>query len=530
VHKLTLDEGSRLTIPDVLHEIIDQSRRNADLPAVKDLDRELSYAELVDEAARLGTVLTGHGVVEGDRVVLLLPNSVDFVVTALACLWIGAAFVPLSINDPEARLAMIVADCAPALVMSSDARGGDPPPRASLVGTPLVSISALRDGAAVLATPIEALPRVAYVIYTSGTTGTPKGVQIGNVAFGAAVDATSNALGLDRATRTLCVSPFHFDGSFGTLFPTLFSGGAVVMRPRDALLFPRTFFNAVASEGITYTGFSPSYLRLLLANPQITKIGDSQLDVIALGGEASSVADIELLWASAPKIRVFNRYGPTEATIAVTHVLITPELIADGTVPVGQPHPGVSFHLVSSEGDIIEGSGQVGELYIGGVQLMDGYLGSPDLSDEVLRDDVVSGVTVYRTGDLVYRDDHGNYVYVDRADRVIKRSGVRISLIELSQTVRQLPGVAAATCVTFDDDGELGIVAFAVTNQAVSALELRRAANEQLPDNMMPNRIELVDVLPLTPSGKLDERLLLSEAGLRPPHLEGSTDAHSPSS
>jgi D-alanine--poly(phosphoribitol) ligase subunit 1 len=134
----------------------------------------------------------------------------------------------------------------------------------------------------------------------------------------------------------------------------------------------------------------------------------------------------------------------------------------------------------------------------------------------VLRTDVVPGELVYRTGDLVYRDGNGRYVYVDRADRVIKRSGVRISLVELSEAMRSLANVSAAACVTFDHDGELGIVAFVVTEGPVTALELQQAARERLPDTMLPNRVELVDELPLTASSKLDERLLLSEAGLLP--------------
>ena len=132
------------------------------------------------------------------------------------------------------------------------------------------------------------------------------------------------ALDLGRRHRTLCVSPFYFDGSFATLFPTLFSGGAVVIRP-FSLLFSRTFFNTVLKESITYTGFSPSFLRLLLASPQLPKLADSSLDVIALGGEASSIADLRALWSVAPNIRIFNRYGPTETTIVVTHQHVTPE-------------------------------------------------------------------------------------------------------------------------------------------------------------------------------------------------------------
>jgi D-alanine--poly(phosphoribitol) ligase subunit 1 len=496
----------------VLQAIIQQARTGPDLPAVKDLDCELSYGQLQEEVARVATGLAVRGVVEGDRVALLLPNSVEFVVTALACLWIGAVFVPLAVTDPDSRLATIVADCAPSLVVR--AGGGDDVP--ALGQVPLAPISWLRNETTAPLARVADSPRIAYAIYTSGTTGTPKGVLIGSEAFRVAVEATSDALGLDRNTRTLCVSPFYFDGSFGTLFPTLFAGGSVVIRPREALLFPRTFFNAVAKEGISYTGFSPSYLRLLLASPQMAKLRDSTLDVVALGGEASSIADIRDLWAAAPNIRVFNRYGPTETTIAVTHVQLSPELLADGTVPMGEPHRGTSFHLVDERHRVIAGTGRIGELYIGGQQLMDGYWGAQDLTDGVLRSDVVPGMTVYRTGDLVYRDEAGRYVYVDRADRVIKRSGVRISLVELGEAMRSVDGASAAACVLFDNGGELGIVAFVVTDRPVSALELHQAARERLPDTMLPNRIEVVASLPLTNSSKLDERLLLSGAGLLP--------------
>jgi acyl-coenzyme A synthetase/AMP-(fatty) acid ligase len=144
---------------------------------------------------------------------------------------------------------------------------------------------------------------------------------------------------------------------------------------------------------------------------------------------------------------------------------------------------------------------------------MTGYWGAPELTAQVLRSDVVPGTTVYRTGDLMFRDGRGNYVYVDRVDRVIKRSGVRISLLEIGEAMRQLPAVSSAACTLFDNEGQLGIVAFVVADGA-NALDLRRAAGLALPDTMLPDRIELVDALPLTESSKLDERQLLAAAGL----------------
>jgi D-alanine--poly(phosphoribitol) ligase subunit 1 len=505
-----------LSSPDVLAAIVEHTRSGPDRPAVKDLDRDLTYGALLDEVTRVAAGLRSHGVREGDRVALLLPNSVDFVVVALACLSLRAIFVPLAVSDPPSRLGVIIGNCAPTVVVTSSDGEGAQPALATTSERPLVvTISELSSELGGLVEDGPPGTAGAYIIYTSGTTGTPNGVLIGRAAFAAAVGATADALGLDRTTRTLCVSPFHFDGSFATLFPTLSCGGALVIRPREALLFPRTFFRAVASEGITYTGFSPSYLRLLLASELMETLAESHLHVVALGGEASSPADIRALWAAAPDLDVFNRYGPTETTIAVTHMKVTHADLAAGSVPIGQPHPGLTFHLVDGEDRVVESPDQVGELYVGGTQLMTGYWGAPELTADVMRTDLISGMTLYRTGDLMHRNESGDYVYLDRADRVINRNGVRISLVEISDTLRNVEGVSAAACLAFDDDGKLGIVAFAVADGSVTALELRRATSHHLPDTMLPNHIELVDALPLTAGSKLDERRLLDEAGLR---------------
>ncbi len=155
----------------------------------------------------------------------------------------------------------------------------------------------------------------------------------------------------------------------------------------------------------------------------------------------------------------------------------------------------------------------MGELYVGGSQLMDGYWNAPALTREVLRSDVVPGAVVYRTGDLVYRDDRGNYVYVDRADRVVKRGGIRVSLIELNETMRRLANVAAVACMTFDNDGVLGIAAFIVTERPLSALDVRLAALERIPETMLPDRIEVVEELPLNKTNKLDETAAPQRSG-----------------
>jgi D-alanine--poly(phosphoribitol) ligase subunit 1 len=496
-------------MPDVLFAWLLKAGADPSRVAVKDGANELDHGALLARVESLVAGFEARDINPGDRVALQLPNSVDFVVAALASLWVGAIFVPIAVADPPLRVAAIVDDCEPALILTN-ANAQDPHPQA-------IQIDSLETSAVDVQPPVEPADLDAYIIYTSGTTGVPKGVVIGRRAFAAAVGAVVHNLGLGESTRTLCVSPVHFDGSFATIFPTLAVGGALVLPPRESLLFARVFFRTVDREAITYTGFSTSYLRLLLADPRRVSLSKSTLQVIALGGEACSAPDVEELWSFAPQIRVFNRYGPTETTIAVTHYEVTEEVItAGGPVPIGRPHDLVSFHLLDADDNEIGEVGQTGELYVGGSQLMNGYWRSPELTASVLRSDVVSGETVYRTGDLVSRDDSGSYVYVDRVDRVVKRNAVRISLIELGDALRRIDGVSAAVCVSFDNGGTLGIVGFVVTSSRRTSLDLRRAAGGWLPESMLPDRIDVVDQLPLTSSSKVDERRLLLDAGLRP--------------
>lgn len=493
---------------DVLSSVLGHAARAPHRPAAKDDNRDLSYGQLVEATAAMAAGLRARGVTAGDRVALHLPNSVDFVVSALACLWVGAIFVPVGAADPPTRVGAIVDDCEPAIVLTN-ADIEQPHPRA-------VDVAAVLDPNAAPVDPVEAGDRPAYAIYTSGTTGTPKGVVIGRRALAAAVWSWIEMVDLDHETRAMCVSPFHFDGSFSTLFPTLTGGGSLVIPRREALLFPRFFFRKLIAEKITALSFSPSYLRLLLNSPHVDTFGRSELRILALGGEACSASDVAKVWQAAAHLRVFNRYGPTETTIAVSHFEITRDVIArGGAVPIGKPHPHSSFHLVDGDGRLIDEPDRTGELYIGGAQLMAGYWRAPDLTAQVLRTDVVPGRTVYRTGDLVRRAADGTYVYVDRADRVVKRHAVRISLVELSEVLRRLPGVSAATCVPFDNDGELGIAAFVVSAAAPTPAQLRQAAGERLPATMLPDTIHVVDGLPMTSSSKVDERRLLAEAGLR---------------
>ena len=377
---------------DVLELVLEQARAHPDRPAAKDLTTDLSFAELAGAVARLAAGLFEHGVRGGDRVGLHLANSVDFLVSTLSCMWVGAIFVPLAHADPVSRIEEIITDSEPAVVLALPGSRGTTATEIPYAGRPVASPHALsRPGAAPPPAASEE-SRPAYCIYTSGTTGSPKGVLIDHKAFLAAVLSAAEILGLDDRTRALCVSPFHFDGSYGTLFPVPVTGGSLVIPRRESLMLPRLFFKVVADEVVNHTSLSPTYLRLLLSSPHLSDLNRTSLRTMAVGGEALLPADLLALWDAVPNLRVFNRYGPTETTIAVTTHEVTAEMVMDGgLVPIGRPHPGVRFHILDAEGHVVVGPREVGELYIGGSQLMTGYWGDPNLTAEVMRTDAVPG-------------------------------------------------------------------------------------------------------------------------------------------
>ena len=506
---------------DVLGLIRRHVETRPDHPAAKDLSRSLTYAELDAEVRAVAGRLAASGVGEGDRVALALANSVDFFVASLACGWLGAIFVPLAGGDPPSRLEVILASCEPTVVLVPGVPEGEStesPPVPAFGGYPELAMTEARTAGAEPPPPVPVADRAAYCIYTSGTTGTPKGVLTGQGAFAGAVTVLAEAMGLHAGTRGLCVSPFHFVGSFGTLFPVPAVGGSLVIPPREALALPRMFFRILEREQITHTSFSPTYLRLLLGSPEIGRLASSSLVTMNLGGEALTMADLRALWAAAPELRVFNRYGQTETTIAVTTYRLDRETMADATrVPIGTPNAGVEFFLAGEDGKLVEAPGEVGELYIGGRQLMTRYWRDPELTSTALRTDVVPGRTLYRTGDLAYKDDRGVYFCVGRADKMVKRSGIRISLAEMAAALVNVEPVSAAVCIPYDEQGRLGIVAFVTTSATTSGQMLRRALASLLPPTMLPDRVEIVDQMPMTPGSKVDERKLLDTAGLRPP-------------
>ncbi|WPO71706.1 amino acid adenylation domain-containing protein [Streptomyces sp. KN37] len=496
---------------DVVHAVRAYAAEEPDRPAVKDAGTSLSYAQLLARVETSAGYLVRAGVTPGDRVGIHLPNSAEYIVAILACMTVGAVFVPIPYGDPEERIRGIAGDCDVTLTVVPTGHAVSEAARRALRPVGVGELADAEDTGDVENTEGYRGDRdgedIVYLVYTSGTTGRPKGVMVRRAGLRNFVANTVEVFELTRKTRALCVSPFHFDGAFGSIFSVLSVGGSLVVAGHGPLL-PGDFFRLLLSEGITHTSFSPSLLRLLTSGRDLPRLAESRLRTVGLGGEDCTPQQIAKLLEHRPGLRVFNRYGPTETTVVVATHLITREWCASGRkIPLGAPDHGVGFHLVDAEGNLVTEPDTPGELCVSGVQVMAGYWGAPEVTRQVLRDDLVPGTTVYRTGDLVRRTPDGLYVYLDRADNVVKRNGNRISMTEVTAALLDVPGVEDAVALVDRPDGRTLIRAFVVA-PGLDAAPVRKELLLRVPTYMSPDSLHVVAELPRLSGGKPDARRL----------------------
>ncbi|WP_229898781.1 non-ribosomal peptide synthetase [Streptomyces hiroshimensis] len=501
----------------------EQARRTPDAPAVADTRRTLSYRELDEAANRLARLLLNRGVRPGDLVALALPRCTDLVVAMLGTLKAGAGYLPIDPGHPAERIAFMLKDAAPAVVIAAGAAHpahpaftghpqviplGDPAVRAELALLPGHAPDDAERGAPVR--PAD----IAYVLYTSGSTGRPKGVAVehrtvdGYLAF--ARDAYPGLAG-----EALVHSPPSFDLTVTGIFGPLTSGGLARIVDLDDFDAP--------DHAPSFVKATPSHLPVLTASPA----GYSPTGELVLGGEQLTGEALAEWRALHPHATIVNEYGPTEATVGCTEHRIEPgDPLPHGAVPIGRPVPGARIHVLDGFLRPVP-AGVPGELYIGGAVLARGYVGRPGLSATRFVADPFGepGDRMYRTGDLAWWRPDGVLVYGGRCDDQVKVRGFRIELGEVEAVVAADPAVArAAAAVRADRRGAPQLVAYVVpvagreTDADADALAERIAA--QLPSYMVPSAFVTLPGLPLSPNGKLD-RAALPGPGPEPGEAQG---------
>ncbi|MEM7305306.1 MAG: amino acid adenylation domain-containing protein [Planctomycetota bacterium] len=493
-----------------------------DAVAVRDGEGSWSYAELARHAAAVAASLVAHGVERGSLVGVCLPRQRDLIATLLGVWRAGAAWLPLDPAHPRARLASLVSDAGAEVVVAD----GDT--CALVEGAPARIVRADEPTARpTVAGAVEVgLDDLAYVLYTSGSTGRPKGVEIAHRSVAHYVEWAARRYGVDAGDGTPVHSSIGFDLTLTSLLPALVAGRTVTLVAEGEGVEPLAE-SARAWRGMSLVKLTPSHLDVL-ARELSSEEARGWTAAFVVGGEALHADTLRPWREHAPDTRIFNEYGPTEATVGCVLREVTDEDLASGVVPIGRPLPNTRAYVVDAGGEPVP-VGVAGELWIGGAGVALGYRGAPDRTSERFGPDpfAEAGARVYRTGDLVRWRADGQLLYLGRVDEQITVRGVRVEPAEVEEAMRRARGVDDAA-VALRDGRLIGYVA----GEPGELSALRSALAAELPEALVPAAFVRVDALPLSANGKLDrgalpepERDDLTEAGAFEAPTEGAERA-----
>jgi len=501
----SLDPADRAFPPPALGDIVRAAASNwPHRPAVHDGRIGLTFAELEQQAGALAAWLSKQGVGRGDRVAILAEKCAIMPVLAIGIWKCGAVYVPLDAAQPVPRLRGLLGRLRPRVVIALDDRE---PVVAGVHWVGRTRLDTILSGRVPDQPTVAQRPEdAAYIIFTSGSTGESKGVEISVASLVAYFGNHNEVLRFTPDSRVFSLSPFHFDVSIeDTLLPL--SLGAFVYQFRG--VYAGAVMRAIIMrERITHLIAVSTLLTMITEGGlHVTRENFPCLRMVMTGAEVCDPGVINVWKTGLPEVRVINVYGPTEATIVCTAYEIErvdPERTR--SYPIGRPLRGVVARIAADGAEVHE-HGRVGELWIGGEQVMRGYFDQPE--ETARRVVEVDGVRYYRTGDMCSYDKDGNIVFHGRNDDEVKLAGRRIHLGEIRQIVLGCPGVerAAVALVPRHSRDVIALVVMAPEWAVVADVEKRVA--DLLPEYMRPAIVAWSPELTVSSTGKTDENRLM---------------------
>ncbi|AGC45642.1 non-ribosomal peptide synthetase [Myxococcus stipitatus DSM 14675] len=501
------------TLPDVFEQV---AARAPDRIALEFGEARLTYRQLDERANRLAWHLRGLGVTTDERVAIAVERSLELVVSLLAILKAGAAYVPLDPAYPPERLVAMVEDARPRVLITQQGLVSRLP-----TGEQRTVILEDLDLASL---PVQAPPRVvwpenlAYIDFTSGSTGRPKGVGTPQSAVLRTVMGIDYAhLGPDETF--LLIAPVSFDASTLELWGPLLQGARLVIFPPHAPSDVHELGEVLERHGVTTLHLTAGLLTQVVDHNLQGLRGVRQL---LTGGDVVSAPHVRRVMETL-NIPVTACYGPTETTLfAACHRMTRPEH-AGSVVPLGRPIGNTRVYVLDGKGQPVP-EGVVGELFIGGDGVARGYIEQPALTAERFVPDVFStkpGQRIYRTGDLARWRHDGVLEFLGRGDAQVKLRGYRIELAEVESALLTHPRVRQAVAVVREDlPGDKRLVAYCVPSEGPTGLDLpavRAHLAARLPEFMLPSAVVVLDALPLTANAKIDRKALPAPEGTRAP-------------
>nr|WP_269749511.1 non-ribosomal peptide synthetase [Xenorhabdus lircayensis] len=496
----------------LIHELFEQqAARTPDATAVLFEGQSLSYGELNRRANQLAHHLIALGVQPDDRVAICVERSPAMVVGLLGALKAGGTYVPLDPAYPTERLAYMLADAAPVILLTqtslAEKLGSDLP--TVLLDTPACNTYADNNPAVRALTPHH----LAYVIYTSGSTGQPKGVMVEHHGFRNYLLWALSHYVTAGQIDSIVSSPFAFDATVTSIYLPLLCGGKIrLIREGQELTELVPSLLSTSMESSTLVKITPTHLAAM-GQELLAAKRTCPAHCFIVGGEALTRSTVALWRELSPESRIVNEYGPTETVVGcITFDTHNQDNITDN-VPIGQPIANTRIYILDAQGQPVP-VGVAGEIYIGGAGVARGYLNRPALTVERFIPDSFSAepdARLYKTGDLGRWLPDGNIEYLGRNDFQVKLRGFRIELGEIESHLAQCSGVREAVVIAREDiAGEKRLVAYLRSQSGVELVpaELRQQLAQHLTDYMLPSAFVTLETFPLTSNGKLDRQAL----------------------
>jgi amino acid adenylation domain-containing protein len=515
-----------------IHEWFSQVAENAgSAVAVVYGSQRVTYGELEERANKLANSLSAAGARKGNRVVILVDDTVRMITSIIAVLKIGGVFVPLDPSTPAARLSAMVSEVAPEWLIVESRTAGvlastalelpqpanvifldreDPP---ALDHRTLIAVRGSIDSADSRRPPLVSEPDdMCYIYFTSGSTGKPKGIAGRLKAIDHFIRWEINTFNLGAAPRVSHVTNPAFDASLRDIFTPLCSGGTICApSSREVVLDAPQLVRWLDDQEIQVLHCVPSLFRSII-NQDLDPSRFSALSHILLAGEPLPPADVKK-WMDVfgNRAQIVNLYGPSETTMVKFFHIVQPADLTRRSIPIGKPMEGARAVILDDNRKVCP-AGVVGEIYIRTPYRTHGYINQPELTSQVFIQNPFNsapGDLIYKTGDLGRTLEDGSFEFLGRKDRQVKIRGLRIELAEIEDVLRRHSAIKDVVVVDRTDcQGQAYLCAFVVANQPIEASALREHLLPQLPEYMVPSAFVALDSLPRTSTGKIDIKAL----------------------
>ena len=515
---------SNKVIQDMIEAIEHFAQVQPDFPVYDILGQVHTYGDLKKDSDSLAAQIDRLGLPDKSPVVVFGGQQYEMLATFVALTKSGHAYIPIDSHSALERVAAIVEVAEPSLIIAiNDFPLAD-------VTAPIFSAeqvqTAFREGASYeLSHPVQGDDNY-YIIFTSGTTGKPKGVQIShnNLLSFTNWMITNKEFATPARPQMLAQPPYSFDLSVMYWAPTLALGGTLFALPSAVTQDFKQLFDTILSLPIAIWTSTPSFADMALLSDDFNSQKLPQLTHFYFDGEELTVKTAQKLRDRFPQARIINAYGPTEATVALSAVAVTDEMLQNcKRLPIGYTKADSPTFVIDEEGQKVP-NGQQGEIIVCGPAVSKGYLNNPEKTAEAFFE--FEGLPAYHTGDVGSMTDEGLLLYGGRMDFQIKFNGFRIELEDVSQNLNKSKYIESAVAVPrYNKDHKVqNLLAYVILKDGVAEqfereIDITKAIKEDLQDimmsYMMPSKFLYRETLPLTPNGKIDIKGLISEVNKR---------------